>query len=399
MLILKGEFEKVYGNTSTVIFTTEMKSRIGFFSFLCLITICKALNLGGFYNDSNNILESIIKNATLNKYDIGLRNDVIIGIANRFCYINYYKLGNMEAAMNSANLGLTIFSDSTVSNPYYLGAFYNSYGTLWWLKGELKLALDYFSKAVSIFTSINLTYYAVGIKNNIALILKDQGNLSLSIKYTLEVIDTAENINISSKVMALFYDNIGCLYRDIGEYSNAEVYLYKSYNIRKDQTDDYDKSTSLLNIFLLEEKMGLITENSVSLTKFPENKSNIKLVLVNKILIEGIYQIHIQNYTKALYLFQEILALTGIEFRLTLLAYEYSAEIYLLLDKFDELRNHLQDWSELAKVNNLKPSLMKVLLISAKLELIMFNLEKAKDLIEKSYKIGFKDLPFHHKIH
>ena len=161
-----------------------MKGRIGFFSFLCIITKCKALNLGGYYNESNQILESIIKNAKLNKYDFGLRNDVIIGIANRFCYINYYKLGNMEAAMNSANLGLTIFSDSTVSNPYYLGAFYNYYGTLWWLKGELKLALDYFGKAVDIFTSINLTYYAVGIKNNIALILKDQGNLSLSIKNT-----------------------------------------------------------------------------------------------------------------------------------------------------------------------------------------------------------------------
>ena len=41
---------------------------------------------------------------------------------------------------------------------------------------------------------------------------------------------------------------------------------------------------------------------------------------------------------------------------------------------------------------------MKVLLISAKLELIMFNLEKAQELIDKCYEIGFEDLPFHFKI-
>ena len=60
LLILKGEFEKVYGNTTTVIFTTVLKGRIGFFSLLWIFTICNALNLGGYYNESNQILESII---------------------------------------------------------------------------------------------------------------------------------------------------------------------------------------------------------------------------------------------------------------------------------------------------------------------------------------------------
>jgi tetratricopeptide (TPR) repeat protein len=364
-------------------------------TFLILILFVKAeafFRLGEYY-ESQELAESILKTAittnTKNEKST-LSEEVIKGLFFRIVGMNSYYLGDIEKFSEFVYKGLDIYSKT--DNSIYLAYFYNFHGIVSAQKGDYYKALESYQKCINFFKSLGTSNdeysikYIAKVNNNIASILSDQGRLLEAIDITLGVIQIYEQTNTLNEV-ATCYNSLGVYYLELKDFKLAEIYLYKGFQIRKLYKNPVEISESLLHICLLEEKTNKLNGNSICIKKFPKNY-NSKVVLANKLIIEGVISFSQKDYLKSLECFDAALEFDSIDFSLKLVIIDFKAEIFLENDDFKQFKDLIVIWKMLAKDNNLIPSLFKAYLIDFRFELLFLNFELAQESIQEAFNLA-----------
>ena len=393
LLLVKSNFSSILKNIDTFELTNyeELKAREKTFLILILFVKAEALFRLGNYSHSQEILSSITSITSKKEIEkISLTKEVITGLNNRISFMNYYYLGEIDKARDAVYSGLEIYTKT--NNPIYLAYFYNFKGILSSLKGDYFIALESFTKCISFFESIGESTdqysikYTAGIYNNISNLLKDQGRLKEAIDITNSVLQLYEQNNISIE-MANCYAALGIYYRELRDFEIAEAYLFKAYNLRKKINDSVEISDSLLNICILEEMTGRLTPNTICLKEFPNN-SESKIVLANKLIIQGIFDFSQKKYRQALENLDKAFDIQGIEFSNRLVILDYKADIFLENSDFKNFSEFLKIWKAIASENNLLPSLFKANLIDFRFELLFLNFESAENSLREAQELA-----------
>ena len=392
LALIKSNYTKIINQLETFSMDNYLNLLPREKSFTILICIVKA---EAFFHLGNNDLsqgilskiKELVENTSTSQPTLSI--DVINGLCYRINFMNCYYLGDMDKALEYVEKGLKIYTKT--NNIIYLAYFYNFHGVYSTLKGYYYTALNSFKKCLDYFQSLGEPNdvqgikYTAGISSNIAQILGEQGRLNEAIKITQTALNIYEQIG-SSNDIANFYSLLGCYHRDLRNFDEAEDYLFKAYNIRKNLNDPFQISDSLLNICILEERTGRLSPNSISIIEFPKAFES-KTVLLTKYIIEGLINYSQKEYSKALEDLDRVLDVESVEFSRRNLINEYKAEILLEKNDFLNFQKHLKIWKAQTIKNNLIPSLFKLYLIDFRFELLFSNfltaqisLDKANDL-------------------
>ena len=380
-------------NTDNITFSNFDQLRPREKTFIILIQYLRAetyFRLGN-YTTSQEILKNILQATSDTKIDKpSLSDDVINGLYFRVSFMNYNRLGDLENATHAVYNGLEIYERT--HNLIYLTYFQNFKGVIFSLKGDYFSSLEAFRESIRYFESviepdeINSINYTVTIYTNIASLLKDQGRLKESIDMYKRVLALYEQNGVRHEV-ANCYNSLGQCYRENQMFDLAKDYFFKSFKIRKEIGEPMEISESLLNMCILDEKMGKLTADSMCFKEFPKN-SQSSVVKFDRLMMDGLLTFSQKKFDLALEKLNEAFGFQGIELSYKLQILDYQASIFLEKDDFKHFSNHLKLWKALTKENNLIPSLFKAYLIDFRFNLLFLDFDSAKNSLKEAFNIA-----------
>jgi tetratricopeptide (TPR) repeat protein len=131
----------------------------------------------------------------------------------------------------------------------------NNIGLIHRDQGSISLALDYFYKSLKISEELNDKKGMATSYSNIGNIHQDKGNTTLALNYFNKSLKIDKEIG-DNDGLANSYINIGSIHRDQGSISLALDYFYKSLKIYEGIGDKSGMATSLNNISYIHDKQG-----------------------------------------------------------------------------------------------------------------------------------------------
>lgn len=208
--------------------------------------IAKALIAKGRIYQKNNLLNeadssyNAAKNI-LQKYPV---NKEYIDLLKDLCICNYY-LNNNQKVFEYATEGLK-FSQQ-LDEKSFEGTFNNISGIVMDNMGNKAEAMNYYLKALNIFTEIKNQKRIASIELNMGVIYEYQKDEKNALKYYENARHIAEKIKDTATLTAA-YNNIGNVYADQKEYKKALKYINKSLELSQKTNDLYTVALDLNNI-------------------------------------------------------------------------------------------------------------------------------------------------------
>jgi tetratricopeptide (TPR) repeat protein len=153
----------------------------------------------------------------------------------------YLATGNFHLAYESMKK-----AESLAKDEVFLVLIYNQLGQVLRIMGQYDESLDYLDKALELIKKLNATNtttYAT-ILANIASTLKAKGYLREAVLYLKEALD----IHKDGKQSSVIYNNIGTIYQELGELSEAIKYFHKSKELCERYGDIHHLISAKLNI-------------------------------------------------------------------------------------------------------------------------------------------------------
>jgi serine phosphatase RsbU (regulator of sigma subunit) len=122
---------------------------------------------------------------------------------------------------------------------------YNLKGVINRDKSNLKVALEYYLKALTLFQELKLPKRIAGMQNNIGLIYAEikEYRTALAYYFKAEKTNKIENLDL-----AVIYNNIATCYQNLKQFNSAQTYLSKSLKIRKAINDSMGIAMAFHNI-------------------------------------------------------------------------------------------------------------------------------------------------------
>jgi len=124
---------------------------------------------------------------------------------------------------------------------------YNLYGAVEFLKGNYKLAEEYYLKNLNINIETGDTASILNTYYNISLIHNSQGDYSKAIEYNYKILEIADKVNDSTNLM-LAYQGLGIAYGNVSEVNNSLLYLKKAYQIALRKKLEYEQIGILIDL-------------------------------------------------------------------------------------------------------------------------------------------------------
>ena len=150
--------------------------------------------------------------------------------------LTYNNQGDYTGALEYFNKALNIFTANLSEDHINLATSYNNIGLALFNKGQYDKALEYYNKALKICQAIfdENNIELVAIYNNMGSLYAKRKKYSKALKYYNKVLAIQEtNLDEEHIDLATSYNNIGSLYSKKGRYNKALKYHNKALEIRK----------------------------------------------------------------------------------------------------------------------------------------------------------------------
>ena len=176
---------------------------------------------------------------------------------------DYLLIGELDKAVVSFSKALAIAEKYRSSSngllrrkadQLYAGVIFNT-GTLYYVKSEYALALDYYLEALEINRAIGNAVGESANLGNIGAVYHSLGNYSKALDYYYQALRMDENLgNLSGQSYNL--GNIGITYRNLGEHEKALEHYSRAQEIDKALGDIAAQSANLVNIGTIYNYLG-----------------------------------------------------------------------------------------------------------------------------------------------
>ncbi|MFX1255358.1 MAG: tetratricopeptide repeat protein [Promethearchaeota archaeon] len=162
-----------------------------------------------------------------------------------------YRLGRLDEAFDVIMEGNTIVEPLTAKERQirasWIALFENIKGNIYWAKGELNKALDFYHQSLTLYEKVGEQYYIATSLNNIGAIYHSKGELDTALDYYHRSLTIREEIG-NPQHIASSLNNIGWIYRAKGEVNMALEYLQRSLSLYRVIGNPQHIATSLHNI-------------------------------------------------------------------------------------------------------------------------------------------------------
>lgn len=255
------------------------------------------LSLGVGYCENRNFDSAIFHISRALTFYFKTNDSKKIIICNNYLGISYESKTNYSKALWYYFQGLNLATQ--IHDSLYIVKSLNNIGVVYLLKSELTPAEKFLQQALPIAKKINaelsLIYY------NLASIYLEKKEFAKALeKYELVLEDDLNSNNI--KNIAETYDNIGMCYLGLNQFTVAESYLNKAFDIREKINDENGLRSSFTDLADLHIKNKQFAKALIFLKK----AENLARKTNNKVAQINIYNTYIKcfkaqnNYVKAL---------------------------------------------------------------------------------------------------
>ena len=135
----------------------------------------------------------------------------------------------------------------------------NNIGTVYYKLGQIKEALDYFSRNLKVYEEIGFKKGIATSLNNIGAIYDEQGQLKEALDYYSRSLKTQEEIGGKSGI-ARSLNNIGVAYKNQGQGTEALEYFNRSFKIFEEIGNKQEIANSLHNIGVIYKTQSQLKE-------------------------------------------------------------------------------------------------------------------------------------------
>jgi two-component system NarL family sensor kinase len=173
----------------------------------------------------------------------------------------YSKLSEMlsastqDSALYYCNKGLEL--TKKIDYKSGLGSILNSFGKIYYKKGDYDLALDYYNRAIDVLKKVagNDVKMAT-VTNNMAIVYAYRGDNEKAIEYYFKAVKVYEQYK-ELALLARTYNNIAIVYNQTKtSYDKALKYYNESLRIKRINNDKPGIAASLLNMGLVYQNQG-----------------------------------------------------------------------------------------------------------------------------------------------
>jgi len=175
---------------------------------------------------------------------------------NNIGYI-YKSQGQIKEALDYYGRSLSIYKE--IGDKQGIATSLNSIGLIYNAQGQIKEALDYFGRSLSIQEEIGDKKGIATSLNNIGLIYNAQGQIKEALEYWGRSLSIREEIG-GKEGIANSLNNIGGIYNDQGQIKEALEYYGRCLSIQEEIGDKKGIATSLNNIGYIYRNQGQIKE-------------------------------------------------------------------------------------------------------------------------------------------
>ncbi|MHA2363919.1 MAG: tetratricopeptide repeat protein [Candidatus Hodarchaeales archaeon] len=157
----------------------------------------------------------------------------------------YWKKGELETAFDYYQQSLKIKKE--LGDETGIASSFNYIGNLYWSKGELETALDYYQQSLAIRKEVGNKQDIALSLNNIGIIYNLKGELETALDYNQQSLALLKELGNKQDIAASL-NNIGNIYWRKGELETTLDYYQQSLAIRKEVGNKLDIALSLINI-------------------------------------------------------------------------------------------------------------------------------------------------------
>jgi len=150
----------------------------------------------------------------------------------------HWNMGNYTIATEYALKGLSIFE--AIENPLGIANSYMVLGNIYNKQGNMPFSIDYYKKALPIFSLLGERNRTAACLNNIAALHTQKNDYKTATAYLIQAIGINEKLNTPQSKNSLVhnFNNLGYLCYKQGTYDSALIYLQQAYTIYDGIEDD-----------------------------------------------------------------------------------------------------------------------------------------------------------------
>jgi serine phosphatase RsbU (regulator of sigma subunit)/Tfp pilus assembly protein PilF len=165
--------------------------------------------------------------------------------------------GDVKKALEYYTKSLKVLMEIRDKNG--IGGSLNNIGFIYYNQGDIIKALEYYTKSLKVYEEITYKEGIANSLNNIGLIYGDQGNITKALEYYTKSLKIKEEIGDKEGV-GISLSSIGLIYSEQGDVSNALKYLNKSLRLYTEIGDKKKLAAANNNIGALYNDQGKLNK-------------------------------------------------------------------------------------------------------------------------------------------
>ena len=157
----------------------------------------------------------------------------------------YYFVSNYDTALYYGNVALKLAQQLNFQKG--IANIYNTFGVIYWNKGDYSKTLDYYLKSLRIKEKLGNKSGIASTLGNIGNVYLQQGDYPKTLDYYFKALKITEELSDQSRI-ATHLGNIGIVYDQQGDYPKALDYYFKALKMAEEIGDKRGIATHRGNI-------------------------------------------------------------------------------------------------------------------------------------------------------
>jgi len=296
------------------------------------------------------------------------------------------------------------------SPPKIQGQNYNYAGELFYVSNEFLKAEKSFNKAIEIYSNANMldSSFAILTYSNLGLLYNTTGRYALSEASTLKALELNEKNRDNITGYAASLNNLSVLYKDMGKYNEAEIYINKAEKQLLENKEDTTVKYAIVlnNKAMLYQQTGKLDEaekllnQAIEIADLHINQKSATFVRL-KVNLALLYQLK-KDYERAEKIYNQAINIKkkrlGTKHPDYAMLLRNKASLYQQMGKYEDVENLLKEAIQIYedKFGKENPIYAKTVYELGVFYQSQNKLDKAFDKIDEAIKIQEFTLSEHH---